>query len=171
MGKARLGFLGVTTLTLAVLVALGSGCKRKNEYNGIGKWILGKTMLKDWGYTCQPSGKMTWCQANPLEKSHVVSLGGQNAVVGTLFDGTEPASELVEIVLEVDGCNVGSLKSWLESEFGDPSGKSEDRMYWKGKYAFIAARVPASQATCKINMVDPHDQKRVAELEAETKKK
>jgi hypothetical protein len=113
---------------------------------------------------------MTWCQANPLEPSHVVSLGGQNGVVGTLFDGSEPASPLAEIVLEVNGCNVDSLKRWLKSEFGDPSKSTDDRMYWSGKYAFIAAQVPASQATCEIYMVDPHDTKRVAELKAEAAK-
>lgn len=171
MGKARLGFWSVTAVTLAVLLALGAGCKRKKEYNGIGKWILGETMLEQWGYTCQPAGEMTWCQANPLEKSHVVSLGGQNGVVGTLFDGSEPASKLVEIVLEVSGCNVDSLKRWLESEFGAPSKKTEDRMFWSGKYAFIAAQVPSSHATCQIFMVDPHDEKRVAELEIEAKKR
>jgi len=173
MGNARIGFWGVTTVTAVVLLALGAGCKPKevNKYNGIGKWVLGKTTLAEWGYTCQPSGKMTWCQANPLEKTHAVSLGGQNAVVGTLFAGSEPSSLLAEIVLDVSGCNVDSLKSWLKSEFGDPTRKSEDRMYWSGKYAFIAARVPSAQASCEIFLVDPHDADRVAELEAEVGKK
>jgi len=157
MGTSRLRFCLVTAITLALLVACGSGCKRKREFNGIGKWILGETMLKDWGYTCQPDGEMTWCQANPLAKGHVLSLGGQSAAVGTLFDGHEPASKLVEIVLDVSGCNVDSMKRWLETEFGDPSQKTADRMYWSGKHAFIAAKVPSAHVTCQIFMVDPDD--------------
>jgi len=152
------------------LMALGAtlllaGCKRDHPIDGIGAYRFGKTTLADWGYPCQKNENgTTWCQNNPLEKTHNLDLGGQTGYLGALFGGTTDDAPLVELELFVDGCDVESLSSWLNREFGAPTETKEGAAFWKRKILFIAASLPPMGTECKINFVDAKNTERIGKL-------
>ena len=161
----RIRSLAVVFVTVLAMLGVASCSKRKPEFNGIGKWIINKTTLEEWGYMnmCSPSGELMWCQNSPLEKSHTVSLGGQNALVGTYFKGSDPKALLVEIVLSVPECKPESLHSWMGNTFGKPSDDRGKISHWSGREVFISAKLGAQ---CEVVFVAADDQKRIAELKA-----
>ena len=157
----------VSTLALALLLAIGGCDKPKKEWSGIGKWIINKTTLEDWGYMnmCSPSGELMWCQNSPLEKTHTVKMGGQDAVVGTYYKGTKEDAPLVEIVLTVDSCQPEPLQSWMRETFGKPTADKGKVVHWAGKLVFISAKLGSS---CQVVFVAADDKKRIGELQAAT---
>ncbi len=156
-------------LLLLALVAI-SGCKRERPLDGIGPYRFGKTTLGDWGYACNPpnaKGRI-YCQSNPLEKTHAYKLGDQNALIAATFYGGDKTTPLAELELYVGDCRVDELKSWLRHTFGSPTSTSDQKMFWKQKKLFIAAKVPPGASECYVTMVDVNNAERIAELESNT---
>ncbi len=160
----RIGILLSSLLLALLLVAPGCG-KKKEELSGIGPWVIHKTTLERWGNInmCTPAGELMWCQSSPLEKSHTVSLGGQDAAVGAYFQGKDPESPLVEIDLMLDSCQPEKLQSWLRGTFGKPTVDKGRVSHWKGKLVFVSAKLGSK---CEVVMVASDDKKRIGELEA-----
>ena len=161
----RIRSLAPVFVALLVALSVAACSKRKPEFNGIGKWVINKTTLEEWGYMnmCSPEGELMWCQNSPLEKSHTVSLGGQNALVGTYFKGPDPTALLVEIVLVVPECKPEALQSWMATTFGKPGEDKGKVAHWSGREVFISAQLGSS---CEIVFVAAADKKRIAELKA-----
>jgi hypothetical protein len=133
--------------------------------DGIGDFKFGKSTLDDWGYSCNPpSNGQTYCQSNPLEKAHYVSLGGQNGAVGALFGGTDKTAPLVEIDILFERCDGPALRGWLKKQFGTASEEREGAAFWKQKIVFIAAKVPPGTGECRVNFVEAKNTARVDKL-------
>lgn len=162
-GMKTIAGIGLVLGALALVVA--SGCKKDSPLDGIGDFRFGKSTLGDWGYACQPpeNGK-TFCQANPLEKSHYVSLGGQNASAGAVFAGTEKTAPLEELELYVEACEPEKLRGWLESTFGKTTESSNNAAFWEQKVVLIAAKLKGPE--CVVKMVESKNAERVAKLKA-----
>jgi hypothetical protein len=157
---------GFAVAALGAILVVSSGCKRENPIDGIGAFRFGKSTLGDWGYACDKrKDGTTWCQNNPLEKSHHVSLGGQDAYVGALFAGTADDAPLAEIELHVEHCKADELRSWLKHTFGDPTTEKEGAVFWKKKILYIAAKVPPSGSECDVNFVEAKNSARISELQ------
>ena len=154
------------SLVLLLLVAAAAGCKRERPIDGIGPYRFGKTTLASWGYACNPAdakGRI-FCQSNPLEKTHSYMLGQQNALIAATFYGGDKTSPLAELELFVADCKVDSLRSWLRSQFGSPSSTTEEKLFWKQRELFIAAKVPPGASDCYITMVESDNAARIDEL-------
>src|SRR5262245_44295665 len=151
---------------LAVLIALGAGaCKeRKQEYNGIGQYLIRKTKLVDGkvNFRCQPSGdKLSWCFGGPE-----VKIGDQPAAVSLYFAGQTDEAPLAEIALAIRGCDADKAEKALVHAFGPASETKEKQLFWVKKAMFVAARLRVEGTTCDVSFVDPADQARVDELRA-----
>lgn len=162
----KLHRLAVLSLLVASFALVG--CKRKREYNGFGKWVIGKTKYAHAGGHCKPTAGVVWCGDDPLDKHRSLDLGGQSANVGLYFDHAEPSSELIEIELEIRGCNDQSLRSWMESTFGKPTETQGKKSYWKQRSTYVAATMPRDDLSCIINMVKADDAKRISQLRGES---
>ena len=124
--------LAYATAFAAVILLLGSSsCKRNREYNGIGGWVLGKTVRSQAGGICEPQAGLVWCGNDPLS-NRTVSLGGQAADIGLYFASNDPKAPLVEIVLDVSACDVHALTRWMKSTFGTPSQSQPSKLFWGG---------------------------------------
>ena len=149
-------------VVIALALVAAAACGRKEpEINGIGKWVLLETQLKDAPGFCNPS-EITFCSGNGA-----VPIGDQVANVGLYFRGPEPTSPLVEITLSIRRCQPGPLAAALTEVLGEPSVRKNDHYLWRGKHAFVAGAIPAPGRRCEISFVTPKDDKRVAELTAE----
>jgi hypothetical protein len=156
-------------LPALLLVALTTiaACKNDRPIDGIGPYRFGKTTLGDWGYACNPPDARghIYCQSNPLEKTHAYKLGEQNSLIAASFYSGDKSAPLAELELYVDDCNVDSLKSWLRYTFGPTSSTSEEKMFWKQRKVFIAAKVPPGAKECYVTMVEASNAARIDELQ------
>jgi hypothetical protein len=147
-----------------ILAVLAACSERKQEYNGIGQYLLGKTTLADGEihFRCQPSGdKLTWCFGGPD-----VKIGDQPAAVTLYFNGKTPEAPLAEIALSVRGCDAEKAEKALASALGPPSETGDKQIFWVKKAMFVAGKMRKEGTTCDISFVDPADQARVNELRA-----
>jgi len=158
-------------LVPALLLVVAAGCHKESPIDGIGPYRVGKTTLGDWGYACNPPDDKgrTFCQSNPLERTHAFKLGEQNALIGAIFKGTDKATPLAELELYVSECQVESLKSWLRHTFGAADEDNGEKMFWRKKLLFIAAKVPPGATECYVNLTDVKDVDRIAELRQPSK--
>jgi len=138
------------------------GCQQKQEINGLGPYVLNETKL-EYGQQrsrCQPDGDITWCFGAPP-----IKVGTQPATVDLYFNGHENSALLIEIALRVRSCKADEIDGALTQALG-PASESRDKLrFWKGKAAFVSAKLRASGVSCEINFVDPKDQKRIESLE------
>src|SRR5262247_2321209 len=121
---------------LAILAVLGaSGCQeRKQEYNGIGQYLIRKTKLVDGkvSFRCQPSGNnLSWCFGGPE-----VKIGDQPASVSLYFNGQNDDAPLSEIALAVRACDVERAEKALVKALGAPSETAEKQLFWTKKAMF-----------------------------------
>ena len=147
-----------------VVLVLLVGCQeRKQEYNGIGQYLLRKTTLADGQlhFRCQPSGNLTWCFGGPD-----VKIGDQPAAVSLYFTGHKEDAPLSEIALSVRGCDAEKAEKALVNAFGAQTETLDKQLLWVKKAMFVSAKIRKEGTTCDISFVDPADQARVAELRA-----
>jgi len=138
---------------LSLSFVLGLGCERKRgEITGIGDYEIGKTRLEQSGGACSPHKKQTWCTGLVHLK-----IGEQTASVDLYFGGHDDKSVLVEILLGIHGCDVGSAKSALQHELGKADEVLDNRLVWNYKRTVIVARVPLEKkdTECEVSFVHP----------------
>jgi hypothetical protein len=158
------------SLLLALALTTTVACKKDRPLDGIGPYRFGKTTLGDWGYACNPPDAKghIYCQSNPLERTHAFKIGErngeQNALIAATFYSADKTAPLAELELYVDECKVDSLKAWLRSTFGSPTSTSDQKMFWKQRKLFIAAKVPPTATECYITMVEASNSARIDEL-------
>jgi hypothetical protein len=155
------------SLVIAVLVTLVglAGCKeRKQEYNGIGQYLIRKTKLVDGkvAFRCQPSGdRLSWCFGGPD-----VKIGDQPAAVSLYFTGQNDDAPLSEIALAIRGCDAEKAQKALINALGPVSETKDKQLFWVKRAMFVSARLRMDGTTCDLSFVDPADQGRVDELRA-----
>ena len=152
----------VKRVAWVVLIAAAlSGCRKDNDYNGIGQWVLLNTTLSDAEGACTP-GEITFCS-----HADTLNVGGQPASVNLYFRGSEPTAPLVEIELTTRSCDPNGVGSALFEFLGPPQTRRDKRMFWNAKRAYVSAKLPGRAGRCVVNYVTPEDTKRIAELAAE----
>lgn len=150
----------------AAVVLAGCG-EPKAEYAGIGPYSVRKTRLSDAPGRCEPTDlpdgrKATWCYANPP-----LGVGGKPADVDLYFLGTEPDAPLIEQQLQVRGCQVGPLASYLRKSFGDPI---EDHhgtwLAWKNRNVIVIGELPSDPGRCLVRVLPTSEQAEFDRLRA-----
>jgi len=149
-----------TAVALALCCAV-SCSRKKAEINGIGKWVLLETQLREAPGFCNPD-EISFCSNNGM-----VPIGDQPADVGLYFQGPEPTAPLVEISLSVRRCDPDKLARALIEVLGEPHVRKNKHYIWRGELAFVVGAIPSSGRRCEVSFVSTKDQKRVAELTAE----
>ncbi|MBI4508488.1 MAG: hypothetical protein HY698_02550 [Deltaproteobacteria bacterium] len=140
---------------------VGTACQRAQEVNGVGPYIIGKTMLADGQAAgrCIPSGEITHCFG--MED---INLGDKPAQVGLYFAGKDPGARLMEVAMSVRSCDFESVTRALERALGTPTERRTKRHLWTRKLIFVSAAL--SERTCEVSFVDSKDQARITELKA-----
>jgi hypothetical protein len=148
------------------LVALLGCSDRAPEYSGVGQWRFGSSTLADAKRgKCQPTDlsdgrKATWCFANPP-----YLLGANNnASVDLYFLGSEPTAPLIEIQLQVRGCDDAALDRWFTASFGPAIERRTARAYWKNSFMWIAAQMPSQPGRCLVHMLPLSEQAEIARI-------
>jgi len=149
---------------LGALVACGD---RAPEFSGIGQWRFTDSKLADVKRgKCQPTevgvGRQgTWCFGNPPYQ-----LGPNNAAVDLYFAGTEPTAPLIQIQLQVRGCDEQALDRWITSNFGPAIERRTARAYWKNAFMWIAAQMPSQPGRCLVDLLPLTEQAEIARIKA-----
>lgn len=152
-------------LALLMIVACSD---RAPEFSGIGQWRFTDSTLADATRgKCQPEElgdgrKGTWCFGNPPYQ-----LGPNNAAVDLYFLGTEPTARLIEIQLQVRGCDEQALDRWITSNFGPAIERRPARAFWKNSFMWIAAQMPSQPGRCLVHLLPLSEQGEIARLKAQ----
>lgn len=145
------------TMVAVLFVLLGvMACSREPDYSGVGPWSVTRTKLKDATGICQPTelsdGRIgTWCF-----KQKPFGIGVREpkaAAVDLYFLGKEPTAPLIELQLNVRGCDEEDIEAWLRKNFGDPYERRGTRAFWKMKNMFLAAFLPQEPGRCVLRML------------------
>jgi len=155
----------VRWLALVLVVACSD---RAPEFSGIGQWRFTQSTLADAKHgRCQPEEladgrKGTWCFGNPPYQ-----LGPNNAAVDLYFLGTEPTAPLIEIQLQVRGCDEQALDRWITSNFGPAIERRAARAFWKNSFMWIAAQMPSQPGRCLVHLLPLSEQGEIARIKAQ----
>jgi hypothetical protein len=143
----------IAAAALAV-ASSGAGCSGgKGEYTGIGPYRVGHTTLRDAKGRCEPTDlpdgrKGTWCYLQPE-----LQLAGRPATVDLYFLGTTPDAPVIEIQLQVVGCEEDALGLWLRKNFGAPSEERLPWAAWKTTKLFLIAMMPSDPGRCMLRVL------------------
>lgn len=150
-----------------MLVVVVACSDRAPEFSGIGQWRFTDSKLADATRgKCQPTevgvGRQgTWCFGNPPYQ-----LGPNNAAVDLYFGGTEPTAPLIQIQLQVRGCDEQALDRWITSNFGPAIERRAARAYWKNSFMWIAAQMPSQPGRCLVDLLPLSEQAEIARIKA-----
>ena len=140
-------------LALVAGLALTAGCSKKaREIAGVGPWNVTKTILKQADGRCTPTDlpdgrKGSWCFGQAALK-----IAGRAADVDLYFDGVDPSSKLIELQLQIRGCEEAALDTWMRQTFGVPFENRADRGFWKNSHMFAAAFMPSGPGQCLVRI-------------------
>lgn len=154
-------------LIAAAAVLAIAGCDRPSrEYAGIGKYQVGKTKLADARGRCEPTDlpdgrKGTWCYLNPA-----LSIASRPADVDLYFLGTNPDAPMIELQLDVRGCEPGQLGLWLRERFGEPRETTPTWSYWDNRKLYLIAETPTSSSRCLVRVLPRSEQAEFDRLRA-----
>lgn len=145
-----------SSFLLLSLMLAWSGCSREPDFSGVGPWSVTKTQRKDATGICQPTelsdGRPgTWCF-----KQKPFGIGVREpkaAAVDLYFLGKEPTAPLIELQLNVRGCDEEDIEAWLRKNFGGPYERRGTRAFWKTKNMFLAAFLPQEPGRCVLRML------------------
>ena len=141
-------------MKVAVLVALAACGGSEPEFAGVGKYRFTHTTLADAkGGRCDPTDlpdgrKGTWCSLLPAYK-----IGKRAAEVDLYFLGTEPTAKLIEISLNVRGCDENDTDRWMRTNWGPPLEQQGTRAFWKNSYLWAMAEMPSEAGRCRIRFL------------------
>jgi hypothetical protein len=156
----------MATRILAAALACASigACKKKEaSIDGIGPWHIGRS-VKSEGTICRPvEDGLTYCSHNPE-----MSIAEHRATVDLYFRGSQDSSPLAEILLALGPCNAEQVDRWLTTKLGVAGAQRGRALVWPGVAATVIALLPSRDGICEVHFVDPSDEKRLAQLEAES---
>lgn len=158
----------------AILVfALLAGCDKKPEPSGIGPYTVTRTKLGDVTQgrrmpTVLDDGRnATWISELPG-----FMIGGARTEVHLYFDGNQDTSKLIEIQLQVRGCEEDVLDRWMSDKFGPTTDRRQnvagkpDAAFWKSSVMFAVAEFPHEGGRCAVHMVPLSEGAEIARLHA-----
>lgn len=145
----------VAALTVTATLA-STGCKRKTEFSGIGRWSVTQTHLVDARTKgrCQPTDlpdgrKGVWCFGFPGVK---IANVGFPPEVDMYFASDADSATPIEIQFKFRGCKDEQLESWLNTNFGAPIEKRPARGVWKTGNMTLIGFLPESPGSCMLRM-------------------
>ena len=147
-----------------LLVACG---EREAEFSGVGRWRFTHTTLADaTGGHCDPTDlsdgrKGTWCSLMPPYK-----IGKRAAEVDLYFLGTEKTAPLIEIQLNVRGCDENDVDRWMRTNFGAPIEQKGTRAYWKNSYLWAAGFLPSEAGRCRLHFLPLSENAEIARIKS-----
>lgn len=145
-------------------LAAFTACKSKTSpVDGIGPWHIGKSTVSEGTICRQLEDGTTYCSHNAE-----MTIAEHRASVDLYFRGQEETSTLNEILLALGACNVQAVDGWLTRKLGAAPAHRGKVPVWPGKAATVVALLPSRDGVCQIHFVDPGDEKRLAQLEAES---
>jgi hypothetical protein len=138
-------------LAVAAVVA----CKGADgEYSGLGHWRFGVSTLKDASSGRCTAAKLsdgrdaTWCLGLKTMK-----IGQRSADVELYFLGSTPDAPLIEIYMQVRGCDEDEVERFMERTFGNPYEKTATRSFWKNSFLWSVAQMPSEPGRCAIHFL------------------
>lgn len=154
-------------MRLAVLALALAACGSSDpQYAGVGPYNFGKTTLADvtrlrCDKTKLEDGRVgSWCFGTKFKT------GAHDSEVNLYFDGTEPTAALIEIQLEVRGCDEADLESWMTQSFGAPVERRNQRAYWKNAFVWAAGLLPERTSRCRIHLLPLSETSEIARIKA-----
>jgi len=136
------------------LLALVACSGREAEFSGVGKYRFTHTTLADAkGGHCDPTDlpdgrKGTWCSLMPPYK-----IGKRAAEVDLYFLGTAQDAPLIEIQLNIRGCDENDTDRWMRESFGAPIEQKGNRGYWKNSFLWAMGELPSEPGRCRLRFL------------------
>ncbi len=161
-------FVNGSACAMAIGVVAVAACDGgRSGYSGIGAYRVGKTTLKDAPGRCEPTDlpdgrKGTWCFMQPP-----VGVAGRPADVDLYFLGTEPSAPVIEIQLQVRGCDEEAVKSWLRTNFGAPFEDTPRWAAWRNKHVYVIGELPSEPGRCLVRLLPRSEQAEFDRLKAQ----
>lgn len=140
------------------LIALPACDRRDRSYAGIGRYQVGKTKLADASGRCEPTDlpdgrKGTWCYLQPA-----LTIASRPADVDLYFLGTTPDAPMIELQLDVRGCEPDRLSLWLRERFGAPRTSTPTWTAWDNRKLYLIAETPTDSSRCLIRVLPRSEQ-------------
>ena len=150
---SRLALLGPLVLVVA---ATGACDKRKPEAGGVGPWrfsIAKRSNVKSG--RCDPhpheDGRvLTWCYGGAAYE-----IAGRPAELALYFNGPPDKMDapLVEIQLEIRGCNELELDRWLRKTYGNPVETKGTVSFFQNSFLWVSAQMPSTPGRCRVRVL------------------
>lgn len=142
----------------ALIALLLAGCEsRKPEVGGFASFRFSSTTRRSVKsgrcdpHTAASDGRqMTWCtQVTP------VKLAGRTANIDLYFLGppTDLDARLVEITVQVSGCDELELDKYMRQTYGKPVGTQGAGAYFQNSFLWAAAYMPLKPGRCMIRLL------------------
>jgi len=151
-----------------IAVAVLAACsEREPEFAGVGKYRFTHTTLADAvGGHCDPTEltdgrRGTWCSLMPPYK-----IGKRAAEVDLYFLGTAKDAPLIEIQLNIRGCDENELDRWMRTNFGAPIEQKGTRAYWQNSYLWAAGFLPNEPGRCRLHFLPRSENAEIARIKA-----
>jgi hypothetical protein len=156
----------VTKIVLAAVALVVVACKAEpDEYDGIGIWKVTKTTLSQATGRCSPTDLPDGRKGSYCFGQTPLRIAGSPAEIDLYFDGTEPGSRLIEEQLKVRGCREEAVLQFLRKLFGTPVGTKGPKVFWKNRFAFIAAIAPSDPGQCLIRIFPLSETAEIAKVQ------
>ena len=151
---------------VVALLALMVACKPEpDEYDGLGRWKVTKTTLSQADGRCIPTDLPDGRKGSYCIGQTPLKIAGSPAEIDLYFDGTEPTSRLIEEQLKVRGCREEQVLQFMRKLFGTPSGTKGPKVFWKNRFAFVAAIAPSDPGQCLIRIFPLSETAEIAKVQ------
>lgn len=150
--------LATAALAATALLFLPGCDRRDRSYAGIGTYQVGKTTLADASGRCEPTElpdgrKGTWCYLQPA-----LTIASRPADVDLYFLGETPDAPMIELQLDVRGCEPDRLSLWLRERFGAPRTSTPTWSAWENRKLYLIAESPTDTSRCLIRVLPRSEQ-------------
>lgn len=145
---------GLAVAAVTGLAALGGArCEREKQPAGIGPYHVKRLTLAKAPGRCDPTelpdGRQgAWCYGQPR-----LGVAGMNADVDLYFGTNEPDARVIEIQLQIRGCDEEKLASWIKSNFGAPHEERPGRAYWQNAHVYVIGELPSTPGRCMVRVL------------------
>jgi len=151
---------------LAMALVVVAGCERKKQPAGIGPYHVKRLTLGKAPGRCDPTDlpdgrKGMWCYALPS-----VTVAGMKSDVSLYFGSSDPAAPVIEIQLQVGGCNESALSTWIRTNFGAPLEDRAKKVFWENANVYVVGELPAEPGRCLVRVLPKSERAEFERLRA-----
>ena len=93
-------------------------------------------------------------------------IGKRAAEVDLYFLGTEKTATLIQIQLNIRGCDENDVDRWMRTSFGAPIETRGTRAYWKNSYLWAAGFLPSETGRCQLRFVPLSENSEIDRIKA-----